>query len=267
MTTGTFDPVGLFARLDPVSAERLDDLADGPEREATFARILARREGSPARAPRVPRRRLVAAVAVALALAIPALAFSGALDSLFGFSNQGTPPTQDVQWIVTDILRFTGEKPGSVVQLASRQGWTFYEARTTRDVCYYVAPPPRSESDGIPNLRGGDCKGAAGDADFPSPSRPIYNMSHYLGVPPKMNVVTLVGVAADGVASVQVLARADCRAVVTAPVIDNVYLADNLPLVPEAQVVARDAGGHVVWHQAVGAGVEPAPAAPACGLK
>jgi hypothetical protein len=263
--TETLDPIELFARLNPIAAEQLVDLADGPARESTFARIVAQRERPAPRSRRIPLRRLAAAVVLALGLAIPALAFTGALDSLFGFSNHGTPPTQDVQWIVNDVRRFTGDTPGSVVQLASREGWTFYEARTASDVCYYVAPPARS--DGFPNLRGGDCKNLAGDPEFPSPTRPIFNMSHYLGVPPKMSVVTLVGVAADGVASVQVLGQDGCHVVVTAPVIDNVYIADNLPQVPEAQVVARDARGNVVWHQAVGAGVEPAPPAPGCGLK
>lgn len=205
---------------------------------------------------------------MAVALAVPALAFSGVLGSLFGFSNQGTPVTQDDQWIVDSISKLTGATPSSVTQLASRNGWTFYEARTSSDVCYYVQPPAQSESDGIPNLPGGDCKNVAGDADFPSPTRPIFNMSHYFGPDQSghMSIATLAGVAADGVASVQVLGLSDCHVVAEAPVIDNVYVADNLPLAPESQVVARDANGHVVWHQAVGAAVEPAPAANACGL-
>jgi hypothetical protein len=259
----TVDPLELFASLDPLPPERLDDLR---EREATFARIAARREGPPAPSRRIPRRRLVAVAVVALALAIPALAFSGALDSLFGFSNHGTPVEQDTGWIVGDVRSLTGETPGSVVQLASRDGWKFFEARTTNDACYFDEPPAGSMSDGIPNLRGGDCKNIAGDRDFPSPARPIFNMSHYLGVPPKMNVLTLAGLAADGVASVQVLAQGDCHVVATAPVIDNVYLAADLPLVPEAQVVARDARGNVIWHQAVGAAVAPAPRPNSCGL-
>jgi hypothetical protein len=158
----------------------------------------------------------------------------------------------------------TGEAPSRVVQLASRDGWTFYGARTAKDVCYFSAPPPHSESDGIPNGgAGGSCKDAAGEPDFPSPTRPVFNMSHYLN---NSTVVTLVGVAADGVASVQVLARSDCHVVVSAPVIDNTYLADNLPIVQEAQIVARDVEGKVVWHQAVGGAAQPAPPTSSCGL-
>jgi hypothetical protein len=265
MTAETLDPIALFAQLNPIPVELLDDLSHGPERETTFARIVARREAPAARARRVPRRRLVAAVVVALALAIPALAFSGALDSLFGFSNQGASVTQDPPWLVDEIHMITGDDPTKVVLLADRDGWTFYAARTASDVCYFSAPPPHSESDGIPNgpPGGGSCKNAAGEPDFPSPTRPVFNMSHYLN---NSTVVTLAGVAADAVASVQVLALSDCHVVVTAPVTDNVYLADNLPVVPESQIVARDAGGNVVWHQAVGAAVEPAPPSNSCGL-
>jgi hypothetical protein len=264
MKTETLDPIELFARLDPLSPEVVREVS----REETFARIAALREARTPCSRRLPRRRIALVVVVALALAIPALAFSGALDSLFGFSNEGTPATQDVQWIVNSVRKLTGETPGGVVKLASRAGWTFYEARTSHDVCFYEDPPTESTSSGLslPNIRGGDCKNVSGEPDFPSLTQPIYDNSHYLGVPPTMNVVTLVGLAADGVASVQVLAASDCHVVATAPVIDNVYLADNLPSVPEAQIVARDAAGRVVWHQAVGAAVQPAPSAKSCGL-
>jgi hypothetical protein len=255
------DPVEQFALLNPVPPEQLGDL---PERDTTLARIAARREGPRARVRRVPLRGLVAVVLVVLALAIPTLAFSGALDSLFGFSNEGAPVTGDGQWLVSQVRVITGETPTSVVKLASREGWTFYGARTTNDVCYFGAPPPSSESDGIPNGSPvGSCKNAAGEPNFPSPTRPVFNMSHYLN---NSTVVTLAGVAADTVASIQVLALSDCHVVVTAPVIGNVYLADNLPVVPEAQIVASDAGGKVVWHQAVGAAVQPAPPSNSCGL-
>jgi hypothetical protein len=261
MKTQIADPVELFALLNPIPPEQLGDL---PQREETFARIAAQQERPRARARRVPRRGLVAAVLVALALAIPTLAFSGALDSLFGFSNKGAPVTRDDEWLVNQVRAITGETPTSVVKLASRDGWTFYGARTASDVCYFGAPPSRSESDGIPNgAPVGSCKNAAGEPNFPSPTQPVFNMSHYLN---NSTVVTLAGVAADRIASVQVLALSDCHVVFTAPVIGNVYLGDNLPVVPEAQIVARDAGGKVVWHQAVGAGVQPAPPSNSCGL-
>lgn len=267
MKADTLDSIELFAQLNPIPAGRLSALANGSERETTFARIVARREESRARMRGLPRH-MVAAVVVVLALAIPALAFSGALDSLFGFSNHGAPVTQDDRWILDEVRALTGETPRSVARLASRNGWTFFAARTSADACYFDEPPAGSESDGIPNRRGGDCKNVAGDPDFPSPARPIFNMSHYEGPSRKgdMSIITLAGVAADGVATVQVLALSDCHVVATAPALDNVYIADDLPLVPEAQIVARDANGKVVWHQTVGAAVQPAPSSNDCGL-
>jgi hypothetical protein len=78
------------------------------------------------------------------------------------------------------------------------------------------------------------------------------------------SIARLTGVAADGVTSVQVLALADCHVVATAPVTDNAYIAPNLPIIPEAVIVARDATGNAVWHEAV----TPAPNtdATSCGL-
>ena len=229
--------------------------ADLPERgEQTVSRHV-----------RLPRRRLAAAAVVAVALAIPALAVSGVLGSLFGFSNHGTPVTGDDRAVVREVRKITGETPSRVLQLATRDGWTFYAAQTTNDVCYFdKAPPHDTTAPGRGGIAGGSCKNAAGEADFPSPPRPVFNMSSYFN---DTYINRLAGVAADGVAFVQVLALADCHVVATAPVIDNVYLADDLPTTtPEAQIVARDASGNVVWHQAVGAAIQPAPPSNSCGL-
>lgn len=263
----TVDPIQLYAQLNPVSAELLSELADGPEREQTLAKIVARRDTLVRR----PRRQLAVALIVAVAVAVPALAFSGVLGSLFGLTNHGTPVTQDDQAVVSAVRMITGETPTSVVRLASREGWTFYAAQTTSDVCYFDEAPPNSTSDGIPNrsgVSGGSCKNAAGESNFPSPPRPVFNMSHYSGPTQSgdVSVTTLAGVAVDAVASVQVLALSDCHVVAAAQVIDNVYIADNLPIVPEAMIVARDANGTAIWHQAVGAAIQPAPASNSCGI-
>lgn len=248
--------------VEPMIISELERMVPLPDRSrADWAGVL-RRAGLAESSFRW--RRLVVAVLIVAALAVPALALSGVLDPLFGVSNQGTPiPSSDlshVSAIIDEVGQLTGAPPGTVVQLASRNGWTFYAAGAANgDVCYFDEAPPGSESDGIPNppgLGGGSCKDAAGEADFPSPARPVFNMSHYLNGPPDMSVIVLAGVAADGVASVQVLALSDCRVVATAPVVDNVYIADNLPLLPEAEIVARDAAGNPVWHQAVDAGID-----------
>jgi hypothetical protein len=250
MTTYEFDPIELLAGLNPVSGERLDELCYGAEREATFARILTRRAARPVLRRRLPKR-LSVAVGVAAALAVPALAFAGVLGSLFGFSNQGTPVSQDALSSITSVLNLTGADPGKFVQLAAREGVGVYAAaKSTGDLCFYVGPTAQSDLNryGL----GGGCTDATA-ATFPSPAHPVYDMSLFAYAPGAAgsSVQRLAGVAADGVSSVQVLALSDCHVVATAPVSDNVYVANNLPMTPEAVIVARDSSGNAVWHEAV----------------
>jgi hypothetical protein len=95
---------------------------------------------------------------------------------------------------------------------------------------------------------------------FPSQARPIMDLSLVSGVRVKQlgcswcsRVVLydfglLAGVAANGVRSVQVLSLNTCRPVVTVPVINNVYIDAHPPRVPSAFLVARNAGGKIIWH-------------------
>lgn len=260
-----FDPVELLARLNPVPAERVDELAGGPERAATLARVRTRRGAIPTLRRR-QRRRLVAVVVVAVALGVPALAFAGDVGSLFDFSNHGTPVTRGDLSSVT-ALHFNEVDPRSLVQLRAVGSWAVYDAKTANgNLCFYEGPANETDPNHV-GLSGG----CFNSAKFPSPSEPVWDISLYESAPPAAgatvrgpNIARLAGVAADGVASIQLLALSDCHVVATAPVVDNVYLADNLPLVPEAQIVARDADGNVVWHEAV----TPAssPYANSCGL-
>lgn len=266
MKSATADPIVLLAGLNPVSAERLDRLAHGRERETTFARIVARRDSPPARRGRLPRRRLAVAGAVAVALLVPTFAFSGELGSLFGFSNHGAPVGRGALSRATRVLDLTGARPNSLVQLATRDGWAVYADRKANGgLCFYSGPAGRTDA------LGGGCTNGAAAANFPSPSRPIWDMSLFEAAPRQPgatvsgpSIARLAGVAADGVASVQLLALADCHVVATAPVSDNAYIAGNLPIVPEAVIVARDAGGNAVWHEAVTPGTNPN--ATSCGL-
>jgi hypothetical protein len=50
----------------------------------------------------------------------------------------------------------------------------------------------------------------------------------------------LAGVAADGVAKMEVLGM-DCQVITEAPVIDNVYLTTDVPKKPAAAIVGLDA--------------------------
>jgi hypothetical protein len=206
-------------------------------------------------------RRLVAAVVVAAALALPALAFSGALGTPFGFSNQGTPIPDGGGFQTLHALKVTGATPGSLVKLAARDGIGVYAARRTKlnhpwasHFCFYTGPTDGSNL----NLGGGCVKPWQTQGVFPSRAHPVWDMSImgssvlFPQLPPGGSTVTqLVGVAADGVRSVQVLALSNCQAVVTAPVIDDVYVATKLPMTAEALIVARDASGKAVWQRLV----------------
>jgi hypothetical protein len=246
----SFDPIQLYRQLNPVSAERLNELAHGPGREATWARIIARSDPVPHRI-RLPRRRLVTAVVVAVALAVPTLALSGVLGSMFGFSNQGAPVRHgDLSSLTNPNL--SDVTKGSVVQLGSRAGLGIYAAKTANgNLCYFVGPADQSDlkAQGL----GGGCMSRHASATFPSPSDPVYDMSLFALAPGAAGptIQRLAGVAADGVSSVQLLALSDCQVVATAPVSDNTYAANNLPMIPEAVIVARDASGNAVWHEAV----------------
>lgn len=264
MKTETLDPVELFARLDPLSAGRLAALADGAEQERTFARISARLVGISPRTRRLTRGRVVAAAVVVVALAIPALAAGGVLSSLLSFSNRGTPVARHSLSAVS-AFDLSGAKRNTVVQLAARDGVGIYAAKTAAgDLCYFIGPRDRArlKAEGL----GGGCLNAKASASFPSPGQPVVDISLYALAPGAAgpSIQRLAGVAADGVSSVQVLALADCHVVTTAPVRDNVYVAGRLPMTPEAVIVARDAAGNAVWHEAV---APPSDAnATSCGL-
>lgn len=165
-------------------------------------------------------------------------------------------------------------KADTFVRLAARGGVGVYAARTkdSNRPCFYIGHPmslpgfPRNSLD----LIGGGCglyngallperlnkvnatsrKGRKAIAawlkahPFPSPARPLLDMTG------ETALGALVGVAADGVRSVRLLAQSDCHPVVTVPVINNVFIDPHPPQVRTAFLVARDAGGKVVWHSA-----------------
>jgi hypothetical protein len=256
--------------------------------------------------PRLTRRRVVATAVVAVALVVPALAIGGVLDPLFGVSNPGTPVKADA-FTLTEIdahqLKDAGlvpdpAKPGTFALLALRDGIGVYTARSKADgsACFWEGQ--RRSTPGQPSdrlyLDGPGCDPNAGGWElpdslmigsdnaeavhawlsanpFPSPGRPLMDMSGgettddgYIYLP------QLVGVAADPVHSIQLLAMSDCHVVVTVPVIDNVYIDANPPKVAEAFLVALDADGNVIWHSGRLAGDVPTPLDPAapqnCGF-
>jgi hypothetical protein len=194
----------------------------------------------------------VAVAVLAIGLALPALAFSGLLDDLFGFSNHGTPVRHKALETL-EALRVTSARPGSYVKLASRNGIAVYAAdrKSQNKLCFYWGEAGNS------NISGS----CLAPGTFPSPSRPVWDMSS-IYPPPIPALHYLLGVAADGVRSIQLLAGSDCHPVATVAVIDNVYIDVLKPLANEDYIVARDANGKMIWHTHALRG----PKVPVCGF-
>jgi hypothetical protein len=105
---------------------------------------------TPADAPRGfrPSRRALL-VALAAAVAVPALAFAGDIGGLFGFSSQGQPVATNE----TPFSQASGRNqamaelgfPSSLQLIASRDGISFYAARRVDgNVCFAVDAAPGS---------------------------------------------------------------------------------------------------------------------------
>lgn len=243
--------------------ETVDFLRDHPHLLAIADAVRATQSEGTARFRRQKPLLVAAAVAVLAALAVPALAFSGVLGYLFRLSNHGTPVARGGLSQVSGF-DLSGATRHSLVQLGARDGIGVYAAKTgSGDLCYFVGPADRSKvaSEGL----SGGCRNSAASTAFPSAAQPVVDSSLFALAPGAAgpSVQRLAGVAADGVASVQVLAL-DCHVVATAPVTANVYIADGLPMTPESQIVARDANGDAVWHEAVTPPQDPN--ANSCGL-
>jgi hypothetical protein len=219
-----------FAHLNPVSAERIVELERAPERERTYALIVARQEESAKSRSRVRlRRAAITTIALVVVLAVvPALALSGKLGSLFRFSNEGTGiDTKTRELRTASALDISGATPGTLKLLASRAGVGIYVARDkSGSLCYFLGP---SELPGERGL-GGGCLNAEASARFPSPEQPVIDMTAFVYKPGASGerVTRLVGVAADGVARVQVLG-VDCGVIAEALVVDNVYVEADIP--------------------------------------
>jgi hypothetical protein len=235
-----------------------DDLAllrDEPELLAVAdAFRMTQRRSAIAR----PRRRAAVAAAVVVALTLPALAFSGFLDSLFGFSNPGTSvSTGALDLSDAQILQQHGIDVGRGIKLlATRDGIAFYATHATDgSTCLLSGPAGGTAPTSI--LIGTPC-----ERDFPSPQQPLLGAyvlvrkpvttSGKLGL---QSVAGLYGLAADGVAAVEAI-DANGNVILKAPVTDNVYRTFLDPQhtdisVPAAKIVALNANGNVVYTEAI----------------
>jgi hypothetical protein len=249
----TEDPLRALAAVNPLPATAEVALAK-PERDALLQHIYeegARREEGAGRSrPTRSRRLLVAGISIAIAASvIPAAALSGRLSSLFDFSNRGTADVPEAQQLnnlrVADRL---GLQPGSTIRLAERSGVVFYTVRgKDQRQCFGISAGPRAKSTFTTLM----CPSGDGGTAFPSPSRPVLDLSPIMGRDgsTRLYFPRIKGFAADGVAEVGVV-DLDGRTH-TIPVEGNVYFAENLADVAAQALVALDAHGEVVWRREV----------------
>jgi hypothetical protein len=255
--------------------ERLRRFAAAPD-DADWQDVLRRaslstpRPGRARRFPRLTPRRIVVAVVVAGALALAAVSIAGS--SLFGFSNPGkrVPPAPSIRRALdSQTLRRLGWqfRVDTFKLLARRQGIGLYTARTKKGdhLCYFRVQgrsfpsfdcAPYAGQFLLPQRLAGPDGGKGGvraqttwmrTHPFPSPTRPLMDMS---ALSMKGNFEQLVGLAADGVRSIQLLALSDCHPIVTVPVINNAYIDPNPTKARAAFLVARNASGKIIWHSA-----------------
>jgi hypothetical protein len=170
--------------------------------------------GAPLRHPEplvVPVRRIVLALAVMAAVALPAVAFADKLGDLLGLSNQGT----SVATSALDLSRDTGldeamqqlQFPSTMQLLGSENDVSFYAARRADGAYCFAIESTVARGVGC------DLNGT-----FPSPSRPV------MVFPP---LIQFAGYAADGVATVRGI-DASGNTVVSAPVSQNLF-ASTVP--------------------------------------
>ena len=183
----------------------------------------------------LPSRRIAVALALAVSVALPAVAFAGKLGDLLGFSNQGQP----VATSSLDLSRDSGLDaamqqlafPSKLQRLGTQNGVTFYATkRPDGDYCFAIES---AAAKGV----GCDFNGT-----FPSPARPV------MFFPP---LVQFAGYAADGVATVTGVDAAG-NAVVSAPVTRNLYASQvRGPFPSVVAIEARGADGNVLARERV----------------
>lgn len=172
----------------------------------------------------VPTGRIVLALALTAAVALPAAAFAGELGDLLGLSNQGTTVATNS----LDLSKDTGLNeamqqlafPTEMHLLGKKDGISFYAVRRADgDYCFAIES---TVARGV----GCDLNGT-----FPSPARPV------MLFPP---LIQFAGFAADGVTTVAGI-DASGNTVISTPVSQNLF-ASTTPG-PFPSVVAIEAQG------------------------
>jgi hypothetical protein len=181
----------------------------------------------------VSTRRIVLALALTAAVALPAAAFAGKLGDLLGLSNQGTPVATNS----LDLSKDTGLSeamqqlafPSAMHLLGKKNGVSFYAARRADgDYCFAIESTVARDV-------GCDLNGT-----FPSLARPV------MVFPP---LIQFAGFAADGVT---IVAGIDVsgNTVISTPVSQNLFAATTPGPFPSVVAIeALDTHGDVLATQ------------------
>lgn len=243
------DAFATIAEANPVRAQTSLPVDSAALLRATRERMRDQSiEGGPPRSGESVWRRhriVIGALAAitALGLALPALAISGVLGDLFGFSTQGAAVTSIPESSLSTITR-VGATPESIQLIATRGGKSFYAARSTEGhVCIGVADATASALT-FTRLQ---CGGSQ-DNSFPSPAIPVVVASPVFGGPDSADAFLkeLAGFAADGVARVEAIGPSGV--VATAEASGNVFYA-AVPHGPVTSIAAYDDAGNKVWSE------------------
>jgi hypothetical protein len=228
--------------LDLIRAFR-SDVAEPDEqtRQAVRATIAARAR------PRHRRRSrwliVAAAAGVAVLAAVSALAAGPQFSALF----DGTPvPVEQLQPADRFVLSSSDARGPRVELLARRDGRAFYIIkRQNGGPCYASGAVGQPLRLGVTM-----CPRAGASLAFPSSRQPILDQSSYAAsaTTSDQRLLSLAGFAADPVKRIAVIDDQGVTAY-SVPVIDNVYVASDLPTVPVGELVAFDASGHELYRQ------------------
>jgi hypothetical protein len=188
---------------------------------------------APVRTHSVPRR-LAFAVAIAVIVAVPAVAFAGEIADVLGISNEGTSVP------VTSVL--PGQSPLDQALQDMSVGSTMQSLGTLNGVRFYAARNPEGRVclaiDQDPYPKGVVCD--LRTPGFPSPDDQV------LGFPR-----LLVGIAADGVAKVAFV-DPNGNVLASAPVTNNLYASGTrLDAGVAGYIETLDANGNVTSKRAL----------------
>lgn len=185
---------------------------------------------------RVRPRRVVIAVALAAAIAVPATAFAGKLADLLGISNGGTPVS------VSSVL--PGETKLDAAMQELKVGGTMQSLGALNGVAFYAT----RNADGnfcfaMVRVDGQFGKGFGCDLNADNfPSADVQALTF-------PNLTRLQGVAADGVATVQALS-ANGNVLDSTPVENNLFASTtDIPAGAASAIRTLDAAGIVIATQ------------------